>query len=247
MISREDIYDSILKYQVDFSMEQEITILKDTNWSNSKKVLDYGCGNGYYLSKLADKYPDKTFWGCDKNPEILKKVKVQSNTTFLCGEYPSLNIPDDIDFFIVRYLTSYLPDRIEFFKWIKEHSSGHASILLVDAFDDELTVKPYLPMFMKGQDAFIDSVNEGGGCRDLIKTCTQELSQLGFSLIDTKSIVVNSSAPYIKEKIFAYMCLIAEIDNGSVISSELADELIRWLIDPDAFLQYGSFVSLYQL
>lgn len=245
--NRVEIYDALLKYQVDFSFGEETSILKHSRWNCAKTVLDYGCGNAYYAQRLASQYPDKKYICCDRNEAILSKAHSLPNMSFVCGEYPDVPISNNIDFFIIRYLASYLSDRSSFFSWIKEHASSEASILLVDAKDDELLVEPYMPNFMRGQDAFVQSVSDSGGCRDIMTTIKKELSDVGFICKKERHIVVNSYEPFVKEKIFVYMNLVAEMDNDCAMPEAVRDELMYWVTDPASFLQYGTFVALYEL
>jgi len=245
--SIEEVYDALLKYQVDFSFGEEVSILKQSRWDSAKTVLDYGCGNAYYTYKLASLYPDKEYICCDRNKAILSKARTLKNMSLLCGEYPKVSVSNDIDFFIIRYLTSYLSDRVSFFRWIREHASNQASIMIVDAKDDELIVEPDMPNFMRGQDAFLQSVSDSGGCRDIMTEIRDELKEFGFACKKERHIVVNSYEPFDREKIFVYMNLVAEMDNGCVIPEDVRSELMCWISNPNSFLQYGTFVSLFEL
>ena len=43
------------------------------------------------------------------------------------------------------------------------------------------------------------------------------------------------------------MNLVAELDNGLPLSELIREELMQWVTNSDSYLQYGLFVSLFQL
>lgn len=247
MRTRTQLYNSLLRYQVDLSFGTEISILKHSNWSEANTVLDYGCGNAYFSYCLSKKYSDKFFYCCDRDEDILKAGQRTAHMNMICGEFPMVKIPDNIDFFIIRHLTSYLSDRESFFSWIKEHAAKKASILLIDAFDEKLIIEPFMPNFQKGLDMFYKKVDKEGGQRNLHDIVKGELENQKFRYCDELKIVVNSEQKLNKEKLFIYMNLVAELDNGLPLSESIREELMQWVTNSDSYLQYGLFVSLFQL
>lgn len=247
MRTRTQLYDSLLKYQVDLSFGTEISILKHSDWNEASIVLDYGCGNAYFSYCLSRKYPNKTFYCCDRDEDILKTGRCTEHMNLICGEFPDVKLPDNIDFFIIRHLTSYLSDRKSFFSWIKEHAARNASILLIDAYDENLIIEPFMPNFQKGLNMFYEKVDKEGGQRSLHDIIKGELKNEGFSYCDELKIVVNSEETLKKEKLFIYMNLVAELDNGLPLSEAIREELMQWVMNPDSYLQYGLFASLFQI
>ena len=247
MRTRTQLYDSLLKNQVDLSFGTEISMLKHSNWKEASKVLDYGCGNAYFSYCLSQKYPEKMFYCCDRDEEILKIAQFTERMNLICGSFPTVKVPNDINFFIIRHLTSYLSDRKAFFSWIKEHAAKDASILLIDAYDENLIIEPFMPNFQKGLDSFYEKIDKNGGQRSLFDIIKEELRNEGFKHCDELKIVVSSDEYHKKEKMFVYMNLVAELDNGLPLSEEIREELMQWVTNPDSYLQYGLFASLFQL
>lgn len=247
MRTRAQLYDSLLKFQVDLSFETETSILKQSKWKSAKTVLDYGCGNGYFSYRLAINNPEKTYYCCDRDSDILENSVYLKKLNVIKGEYPNVELCDKIDFFIIRHLTSYLNDRDSFFSWIRENASENASILLIDAFDENFLIEPIMPQFQKGLDQFYEKVELDGGERNLFSVIVDELKMVDFELCNELKVVVNSEQPLKKEKLFIYMNLVAELDNGLPLSEAIREELMQWVTDPKSFLQYGLFVSLFEL
>ena len=104
-----------------------------------------------------------------------------------------------------------------------------------------------MPNFQHGLDSFYDKVDEDGGQRDLFDDIKEDLLESGFSCKKVRTIVVNSEEPLKKEKLFIYMNLVAELDNGLPLSEKIREELMQWVTNPKSFLQYGLFASLFEL
>src|SRR3990172_12075891 len=51
-------------------------ILNNLNLKGKEKILDLGCGRGFYLNLLAALYENAQLTGCDKNSRYLKHAKV---------------------------------------------------------------------------------------------------------------------------------------------------------------------------
>ena len=247
MRTRSELYNSLLKLQVDLSFFNEISVLKKIDMSNVQNILDYGCGNGYFAKQLSMKYPNRNFYCCDRDVEILKYFDEFKNSNILLGEYQKLILPVKMDMVILRHLTSYLSNRTKFFNWIKDNSNDESYLLLIDAYDENLLIEPVMPEFKKGLDAFYQSIDNMGGNRDLFAEIKSELSDLGYKHMDSLKIVVNSDIPNLKEKLFVYMNLVAELDNGLPLSEKIREELMNWVTSESSYLQYGLFASVFKL
>lgn len=119
--------------------------------------------------------------------------------------------------------------------------------MLVDAFDENLLIEPYMPHFQKGLDTFYDKVKSEGGNRDLFGTIKSELESIGYTHKDSLKIVVNSKMDNYKERLFVYMNLVAELDNGLPLSEDIREELMTWVTDNRSYLQYVLFASVFEI
>lgn len=246
MRTKTELYNDLLKIQTELSFHNEITILKKANTKNIKTVLDYGCGNGYFIKKLDEKMNFDKIYCCDINDKILNCTPSNNKYIKLCGDYNNISLPEKVDLVVLRHLSSYLSDRTSFFKWINSNTTENALILLIDAFDENLLIEPIMPYFQKGLDSFYESVKNSGGTRNIFDLITKELSVEKFDLIDTIKIVVDSNTPNLKEKLFVYMSLVAELDNGLPLDEHIREELMQWVTNDNSYMQYGLFSSLYR-
>jgi SAM-dependent methyltransferase len=105
-------WDSLLAYQVDLAFPQELKFLVSLNvWRDAAWVLDAGCGNGYYLSRLREFFPEKRYFGVDISPELV---------TIAARRHPDIAVtmtdftkyaPDRrFDLIIMRFLVQHLKD-----------------------------------------------------------------------------------------------------------------------------------------
>jgi SAM-dependent methyltransferase len=246
MRARHQVFNSLLKLQADFSFQPETSLLDKSIWAKTRTVLDYGCGNGYFSQLLSEKHPEMKFYCCDRDKDILSYIPIGKQFIPIQGEYQTINLPEKIDFFVVRHLISYLHNRAGFFNWLHKCASENASLLLIDAFDENLVIEPYMENFQKGLDKFQEEVKSAGGNRDLFGVITEELENACFYHEKTEKIIVCSSEANMKEKLFVYMNLVAELDNGLPLSELIREELMDWVTNDKSYLQYGLFAALFK-
>lgn len=73
--TNEELWDAFLEGQAELFFEPEIQwIANQSWWEEVQSVLEIGSGNGAYLSKLADQFQEKTFFGIEKLPMPVKQA-----------------------------------------------------------------------------------------------------------------------------------------------------------------------------
>ena len=105
-------WDSLLAYQVDLAFPQELKFLVSLKaWRDATSVLDAGCGNGYYVSRLHEFFPEKRYFGVDISPELV---------AIAARRHPDIGVtladlnhyaPDRrFDLIVMRFLVQHLKD-----------------------------------------------------------------------------------------------------------------------------------------
>jgi len=146
------IWDEIQSVQTDFCFPQELSAyyMSDHWIQTTRTVLDVGTGNGYFLSKLLEMFPNKDFTGIDISSELMELARLR-----LEGRAVDLRNEDYFghhgvyDFIIMRLFWQHLPeDRIgEALRKLEELTGPGASVLISDAYDDVRRFMPDMPAF----------------------------------------------------------------------------------------------------
>jgi ubiquinone/menaquinone biosynthesis C-methylase UbiE len=105
-------WDTLLQYQVDFALPQELQLLLALDaWRRAANVLDVGCGNGYYLSKLQDFFPDKHYAGIDLSPELIARAtKRHSGIRFSAADLTAYVSCQRFDILLMRFFIQHVRD-----------------------------------------------------------------------------------------------------------------------------------------
>jgi len=234
-----------LTFQADLSWDLESVFFRNSSrWRDAKTVLDFGCGNAYYATKLASRYPDKTFYCLDQDAALMTLCRnraEQRGIRFLGTSHKDVADDRTFDFIILRHTLSYLPDRPMFYDWFAQHTTPQGGIVVVDALDNEFWVHPSLPLLEGGNRKFKEDVHGTGGRRDLIDVLPGELAQHGFGHESTHRLVVHSDIDGRKHLMFMFMMCVAEYDHGSPVPDAVRSEIDSWSMNPSSYMQYGLF------
>lgn len=137
------------RYQTDFCIAQELpSYYRSPQWHAAKHVLDVGTGNGYYLSKIAARFPEKDYVGVDIAGQLIaiaRRENTSPSARFECGDLFALE--GKFDFIIARLVLQHLEEPHSVLNTIAELTEPGGSVLFVDALDLERFYWPALPTF----------------------------------------------------------------------------------------------------
>jgi SAM-dependent methyltransferase len=105
-------WNSLLEYQVDLAFPQELKFLVSLQaWRNAGCILDAGCGNGYYLSRLHEFFPDKRYFGVDISPELVAiATRRHPEVAVSLADFTKYVPNRRFDLIIMRFLVQHLKD-----------------------------------------------------------------------------------------------------------------------------------------
>src|SRR5262249_4250088 len=105
-------WDSLLAYQVDLAFPQELKFLVSLKaWRDAASVLDAGCGNGYYLSRLHEFFPAKRYVGVDISPELVAiAARRHHGIAVTLSDFTKYAPNRRFDVIIMRFLVQHLKD-----------------------------------------------------------------------------------------------------------------------------------------
>lgn len=100
-------------------------------------ILDVGCGTGYHLPHLAEKYTDSTVIGMDLSTDMLEKANAK------CKSYPNVKLineaynelafeADSIDLVICSYSLSMIDDTSPILNGIQCHLKETGMVAVLD-------------------------------------------------------------------------------------------------------------------
>jgi SAM-dependent methyltransferase len=193
-----EIWDQMQRLQTDFAIGQELGFYyTSAEWQSARTVLDVGCGNGYYLGKIAGRFPEKSYHGIDLSAELVAVAKAESggrNVSFSCRELYELT--ESFDFVLMRLLLQHLDDVPAFLDEVAMVTKPGKSALIIDAHDPARFFYPDLPDFMKFFTAYSENERKAGRDRCVFSRVKRALaSSRAWRLGDITSLVIPSTIP----------------------------------------------------
>ena len=119
-------------------------------WHEARDVLDLGTGNGYYLQKIASRFPDKSYLGIDISEDLIEiatRENSRANVRFICGDL--FEFEGAYDVVILRLVLQHLPDVDKVLKKVARITKQGGSVLVIEAHDPSRMYWPDVPLFMR--------------------------------------------------------------------------------------------------
>lgn len=246
------IWDRLQRLQVNIVFLQELSAYYTSpSWHASREVLDLGAGNGYYLKRLAERFPDKTYLGVDLAPQLVdiaQREAAGSRVRFQCADM--FDTGGDYDFVVMRLLLQHLSSIDVALDKVARVTRPGGSALVVDSLDPARYFHPPLPEFMQFFGSYTEQQASQGLDRRAAQIVAERVShhpewRLGASW----QIVVPSTLPGNLETFKAiYSGIIDLLEHVGQVCSDyvgLRRAWQAWCTRPDAYTQVG--VSIVRL
>ncbi|MCX6345250.1 MAG: class I SAM-dependent methyltransferase [Armatimonadetes bacterium] len=243
------VYDQMLRIQAEMAFPLERPLFCSAEWEKAENVLDFGCGNADYISKLADLWPNKSYTGVEYDAQMAAvacKRHTRPKMKIITGTLDDLPAEFRFDFLVARLVMMHLADRKSISDWAASHASKSAGALIIDADDEHFRLFPSLPHFENALATLRQRTHQRGGNRDVRSAVEKEWEEGGFRHIATQRLIIHSELPSAKERMFLYMVLTAELGIGSPLPPEILEELLAWVLDPTSYAQYGIFGATFE-
>lgn len=153
--SLSDLSDQILTMQTDYSWPKESECLEKHGLKDARRVLDIGSGNGYFLCRMAERYPDKQFTGIEiSEPFVERAFKTAremklSNVRFIHDKCPVQGIKEKFDFILARLTIYCSSDREDVLAWAYEILENRTRIGIIELDYDWIYTYPHNPIINK--------------------------------------------------------------------------------------------------
>lgn len=166
-----DDWDELLTSQVDLTVAAELAMLFDLEaWNRAHSIVDAGCGNGYYLSKLAEFFPDKRYLGVDISPALV---------TSAAGKHPALDfrVADffaapqrNADMLIMRYLVQHLGDFGAILRQARRSLRPGGAMVIIESDLARSLLRPIPPEFYRMLITYHEVSASDGGLKGKLLT-----------------------------------------------------------------------------
>lgn len=144
-----EIWDALQSYQTDFCIAQELALYYTfRKWHQARRVIDVGTGNGYYLNRIVDLFPDKRYTGIDSSAELLAIAQARVKREQVAFKLVDFwDLTDECDFAILRLFLQHVPDVAAVLGRVARLVVPGGGAIVVDAHDPLRFFDPPVPAF----------------------------------------------------------------------------------------------------
>ncbi|MFO1184508.1 MAG: class I SAM-dependent methyltransferase [Bauldia sp.] len=151
-------WDDLLNLQVDLFLPQELDYLRhDPVWHSASDVLDVGCGNGYYLSRLQSFFPAKSYVGMDVSPELIRVAEgahARQGIRFYRKDFFNDADENTYDVILLRFVLQHLSDFPAILAGAERRLRFGGSLFVIEPSLAESETWPPTPLFLGVFEAF---------------------------------------------------------------------------------------------
>jgi len=245
------IWNLLHRLQTDFSLPQELTVYHTcTAWLTARNVLDIGTGNGYYLSQLAARFPDKRFIGIDLSEELIELANSEAsadNIEFFVDHLETIS--GNYDFVMLRLVLQHIPEAAAMLPRLAEFIVPDGHCLIIDACDEFRYFEPALPEFMDFFQKFIAATQHKGLDRNIVEKIKPSIAASPYWEMEKEWILtIPSTWPQNMEKFKATYVNVLDLTRQERIVdcdySAIKEAWNNWANNPNAYAQVGLKVLL---
>jgi trans-aconitate methyltransferase len=142
-------WDALLTGQVDIYFDSEAKYLSGLQeWQNAQTILDIGCGNGNFLGRLRETFPEKKYIGIDVSTsliEIAEQRHRQPNLSFKSFDIQAETWPTPADVLLLRFVCQHLANPRKFFEALHRSCKGAPYVVVAEPSFVHSRVFPEIP------------------------------------------------------------------------------------------------------
>ena len=241
-------WDQLLEAQTDVFFPHEIEFfLSCPPWSRARAVLDVGCGNGYYLSKLKTFFPQKSYTGIDVAPrlvDIAGSNAASAGIAFHAADFFDYRPDQRFDVVLMRLIGQHMRGIGDVLERAGELLNEGGSVVVIEPDPDNFANRPRTPMF----DELLRAVKTHAGQQERNKSDLTGLGQSfagvpGWRLAQHVRKTVPHTGPFANTRLLHMLRLWIDILEGAgEIDFPFDDarrEIEAWAEDRTAYNQIG--------
>lgn len=247
---------SRLRSQAEFA---EHAIFQNINFSNSRQVLEVGCGVGAQTEILLRRFPKLHVTGIDLNEKQLEAArKFLSNISFAQGRYDLQKMsadnlsfePASFDGAYLCWILEHVPNPAQVLSEVRRVLRPGGEIVVTEVMNSSFFIDPYSPNVWKYWMAFNDFQYERAGDPFIGAKLGNLLTQVGYHQVKTEVKIwhFDNRQPAIRKQAILYWTdlllsasdkLVEEKYVDSEIVDRVREELGRAANDPNAVFFYA--------
>lgn len=229
-------WNRLLENQVDVVLADELTLFQSTpEWLAARSVIDAGCGNGYFMSKIAEYFPEKDYLGIDLSPELIAVASQRHpRRTFVAGDFFTAPL-GRADVVLMRLVVQHLSDFAAVLRRSGELLAPGGTLVIVesDLSRSQLLPQPraFLAMLVEHQRASASSASVRSR---LLASPGDLVRQSGepWRVIATRDATTSKAGPFAGSKLLAvfdsWVDLAERSDMFAFDFAAVRRELARW-------------------
>jgi ubiquinone/menaquinone biosynthesis C-methylase UbiE len=143
-------WDEVLKLQVDLFAASELRFLAGlAPWLNGHRVLDVGCGNGVFTTRLGRRFPEKQYVGIDVSPELIARALSTplAGVAFSVADFFTFKPEQKFDVILMRFIAQHLTDFEAILTQAEKLLVSQGALLIIEPSLDKSLNVPATPRF----------------------------------------------------------------------------------------------------
>lgn len=180
--------DKMLRDQVNANFAYELEHFKKLGLGEKpSRILDIGCGNAYYLSKLALEFPELNFVGIDLNKELIKqghkyiKEFKLNNVSLEHCSFIEYHPSEPFDFILSISTLLHTPNLLDkYFTMAYNSLNKNGRLIIIDCDDQFWLIYPEYAIFKKLLDAISSGYKQKNVDRYIARKLPGYLKNNGF-------------------------------------------------------------------
>jgi SAM-dependent methyltransferase len=249
-------WDDVLGLQVDLFLAHELGFLQQfAPWRSARSVLDVGCGNGYYLAKLAPFFPDKSYTGLDVSEELIalaRRFRGRPGLRFTAGDFFRFEPEHRVDLVLMRFLVQHLTDFDAVLAKARDTLVPEGTLLIIEPELNRSANAPATPLF----EALLENFERARVGQGTMRASLDTMADYGrghpvWETVGDTRFFVPSIGPFTGTKVLAmYLRWIDLCERSGLFEFDFSaarDEIHSWAAEPCSFSRIGLRVLAFRL
>lgn len=241
-------WDSLLELQVAAYFPYELSFYAGwPEWLHATNVLDTGCGNGYFLSKLRSFFPEKHYTGLDFSEELITAARQNTdlkNIDLFHGDFFTFASPRPFDVVIMRLILQHMSSLDLIFQQLGKLLKIGGSVVIVEPDTASFLNYPRTPVFEKLLATYAEATARGKFNRASLPNLASDLDGFGgWALRQDKTYIAPVIGPFgntpVMQMFFLWIDLFEQTPGLDFPFDDARNELNKWGQIETAFSQVG--------